>query len=262
MNSVRKALLLFLALVLFLYERGPARAEDLVLFAASSLTDVVSDLTLAYEQETGLAVKTAFASSARLARKIELGGNIDVFLSANRLWVQYLVDQGFVNADQTRPVAGNRLVLIAATAPLYPPPQDFSNLQAALSAGRLAIGNPDTAPVGRYARQALEKAGLWPDVKDRIAPMPNARAVLAMVERGEVVAGIVYATDAQISNRVQVIDDIPPDYHSPITYTAAIVSPSEPGGPAAAFIDFLSSSKGQAIIARHGFAPITEVGQR
>jgi molybdate transport system substrate-binding protein len=233
----------------------PAGArEPLTLFAASSLTDVGTELAEAWTERTGTPLRTAFAASSTLARQIEAGAPADVFLSANRQWMQYLEQRGRVIPQPLDPAVLNDLVVVAYSAdPRIPENIDPGNLPAALPTGeRLAVGEPAHVPPGRYARQALEALGIWSALEPRLARTDNVRGALALVARGEAPLGIVYATDARISSRVRIVAVFPRGTHHPIVYPSARVASGDQTA-AGAFIDWLGTPEASGIWRRHGF---------
>ena len=228
----------------------PARA---LVFAAVSTVDAVEALAARFTERTGLAVLPAFAASSALARQIDSGAPADIFISANARWMDYLAARGRIDAASRCDLVRNRLVLIApsdsALALRIAP--GFA-LAAALEDSRLAIGDPDHVPAGLYGRQALEAMGVWPAVESRVVRSANVRAALMLVARGEAAAGVVYATDAAVSDRVRVVDVFPRASHDPIVYPVARVAGSD-NPAAAAFFAFLVSAEGRAVLAEFGF---------
>jgi molybdate transport system substrate-binding protein len=235
----------------------PAAAQErqrpeLLVFAAASLTDVLGELSKAYERQRGVAVRLSFAASSVLARQIEAGGQADVFISADQEWMDYLQARGLVEKASRRNLAGNRLVLIApADSPLELRIQPAFGLAAALGNGRLSTGDPDLVPVGRYARSALVSLGVWNDVQDRLVRADNVRSALMFVARGECPLGIVYASDALAAAQVRVVDMFPANTHAPITYPVARVSGARI--EAAGYVDFLASPQAGETWRRFGF---------
>ena len=237
---------------------APAAAETVRVFAAASTADALADIARRYEARTGDKVVTVFAASSLLARQIEAGAPADVFVSANRGWIDYLADRALIDGRRLRVVAGNTLVLVApagdgATVAIGP---GFA-LAARLGEHRLALADPAHVPAGIYARQALERLGVWSALADRIAVAGDARAALALVERGEAPFGIVYGSDAAATRRVQVVGTFPEDSHDPIVYWAAPVGgPGGLGGDAAArFLAYIGSGEAAAAFRRRGFLP-------
>jgi molybdate transport system substrate-binding protein len=245
----------FLALVLLLAGlAGRARAADpeLLVFGAASLTNVLEELGAAYTKETAQPVKFSFAASSALARQLEAGASADVFLSADIEWMDYAQARGLIERSSRRDLLGNRLVLIApaaSTVELQIAP-GFA-LAAALGRGRLATGDPDYVPVGRYARSALMSLGVWSDVADRLVRADNVRTALAFVSRGEAPLGIVYATDAKMDPGVRVVGVFPEDTHLPITYPVAVTHGAHEG--ASRFVDFLRSDAAGETFRNFGF---------
>jgi molybdate transport system substrate-binding protein len=231
----------------------PAKHE-LLIFGAASLTDVLQEIGVAYTRDTGQAVKFSFASSSALARQIEAGGRVDVFVSADLEWMDYLQKRDLIDVSTRRNIAGNRLVLIAPkSSTIALKLQPNVQLAAALQGGRLATGDPDIVPVGRYARSALTALGVWNELADRLVRADNVRSALAFVARGETPLGIVYETDAAIDARVRVVAVFPADSHSPITYPAATTPRARDG--AKQFVQFLCGDAARATLDKFGFQP-------
>lgn len=220
-------------------------------FAAASLIDVISEVGAAWEAEGQQPPVFNFAATSQLARQIEQGAEADVFVSADEAWMAQLVDDGLVDADSVRAVAGNALVLIAPAGAGFALGDDgMPGLGEALGGGRLALAEP-AVPAGRYARAALEGTGAWTFVAHRTALAPDVRAVLRLVELGEAAAGVVYETDAVASReRVEIVARFPAWSHEPIVYPVGAVI----GGDGKAFAAFLAGDRAAEVFAAHGFA--------
>ncbi len=243
----------FAVLLGLLAPLAAVRAEHPVtVFAAASLSDVLEAVGHAYEAQGGGQVVFSFASSSALARQIEASGGADIFISADRDWMDELGKRGLLAPGTRRNLAGNRLVLVAPVGSnvAVKVAQHF-DLPAALHGGRLALADPDSVPAGKYARAALTALGVWESVVPHLAPAENVRAALAYVARGEAPLGIVYATDAKAEPRVKIVATFPDGTHPPIVYPAALLSGAQP--QAKAFLAFLTGAKARAILARAGF---------
>ena len=230
-------------------------ARPIVVFAAASLTDALQELADDFGTTSGIRVRLSFASSSVLARQIEGGAPADVFLSADIEWMNYLATRNLLQPGSRHDLLGNQLVLVASaasTVELKIEP-DF-DLAAALGNARLATGDPDSVPVGRYARAALTSLGVWNSVRTRIVGAENVRAALVLVDRGEAPLGIVYKTDALIDKQVRIVDQFPADSHPPITYPMALTVNA--GADAGRFADFLRSSTADAVFVKFGFVPL------
>lgn len=253
-----RAALTILAALVALGGAAAARAESappVTVFAAASLTDVLQEIGQAFTARTGVPVRFSFAASSALARQVEAGARADLFLSADQEWMDYLQARGLIRGESRRDLIGNRLVLIApADSPLQLRLATGAALPQALGRGRLATGDPDTVPVGRYARAALTSLGLWDGVAPRLVRADNVRSALAFVARGEAPLGIVYATDARLELRVRVVDVFPADSHPSITYPAALTARSV--ADARRLLEFLSGAEAAAAFARHGFLAV------
>ncbi len=253
---MRRRCFLLAAFCAFLF--APAAAGQTAdppptIFAAASTTDAVTEIAAAYAAVSGVSIRPVFAASSTLARQITQSAPADLYLSANETWVEHLIGEGMIEEQSRTDLLTNRLVLIApADSPLQLKLSTKTDLKAALGEGRLAVGDPAHVPAGIYARQALESLGLWTQVAGKLAQSGNVRAALALVERGEVPAGIVYATDAAISPKVRVIDSFPAQATPAISYPLAIVHGHD--RPAVRkFYDYLLSPAAAAIFRKHGF---------
>jgi len=229
-----------------------AKKPELLIFAAASLTNVLGELSTAWQESSGVTVKLSFAASSALARQIEAGANVDAFISADQEWMDYLQSRNLIEKSSRRDLVANRLVLIApADSKLELKIAPGFNLAAALAGGRLATGDPDTVPVGRYARSALTSLGVWDEVADRLVRADNVRSALTFVARGEVPLGIVYITDAVLEKQVRIVDTFPESTHAPISYPAAATTSARP--EAAAYLTFISGKEASIVWKKFGF---------
>jgi molybdate transport system substrate-binding protein len=227
-------------------------ADSVTVFAAASLTEVMQALGIEYTKQTGIKIEFSFAATSTLARQVESGAHADVFFSADQDWMDYLDQRSLIQKATRRNMLGNRLALVApvsSTVQLQIKP-NFA-LLAALGGGRLATGDPDSVPVGRYARSALTTLGVWQDVADRLVRADNVRTALAFVARGEVPLGIVYETDARIDKQVRIVDLFPESSHSPISYPIALTSTAN--AKAASFLEFLRGPSAASAFEKYGF---------
>ncbi len=224
--------------------------ESVMLFAAASTTDAISDIVNRFEQQNlGARVTTNFAASSTLAHQIESGAGADLFLSANEEWVAYLAKKGFV--AERRDLLGNQLVVVVpAGSPLrLEQPSDLldENVQ------RIAIGEPDAVPAGIYAKQALTKLGLWEKLRAKCVPSANVRQALLYVEEGETEAGIVYATDAAISDKVRVAFAFNSSAHEPIVYPLVLLKHGAETPGAKRLYAYLAGPEAAKVFRESGF---------
>jgi molybdate transport system substrate-binding protein len=229
---------------------SPAARADVTLFAAASLGEVITELADLWAAQGEPPLRLSFAASSTLARQIEHGAPADLFLSANLEWMDRLEGEDLVRGEGCRVLARNRLVLVAP-ADTATGAGDATTLLADLAPdARIAMGDPAHVPAGRYGAAALRALGQH-DVLARAARAADVRAALALVARGEAPLGIVYATDARLTDRVRVVAEFPADAHPPIVYPAA---PTREGdGEAARVLAFLASPAARAVWDRHGF---------
>lgn len=234
----------------------PARAEpSITVFAAASLSDAVTSAADAYRRKTGAGLRISFASSSTLARQIEAGAGADIFMSANRMWMDYLEQRNLIEPGTRRAPIGNALVLIAPSERAPEPVADIAAIDIPARLGEngwLALGDPAHVPAGIYARQALEKLGQWTAVEHRLARCDNVRSALALVGRGEAALGIVYRTDALVTDTVRTIAVFPPETHDPIAFPFAITA-GHGSDAVRALFDFLTGPQGLEIFEQFGF---------
>lgn len=223
-----------------------------LIFAASSLKTSLDAMSGPILESTGVKISVSYASSAVLARQIEEGAPAEVFISADKDWMDYADARGLIKKNTRVNLLGNELVLIAPAgrkSPLAIAPG--FDLAGALGGGRLAIGDPASVPAGKYAKAALTSLGVWSSVEMKLAPAENVRAALMLVSRGEAPLGIVYKTDARVDPTVTVVGTFPAATHPAIVYPAALTSRG--GRGAADVLAFLGSPGATRIFQQFGF---------
>lgn len=235
---------------------GTASGKSIVVFAAASLTDVLGEIDKAYTAKTGVEVKASFAASSALARQLENGAKAEVFFSADEEWMDYLAQRNLLQPKSRHDVVGNRLVMIAPvdSAAKVTIKKGFNVSKELGNAGRLATGDPESVPVGKYAQAALTNLGAWDAIAPRLVRAENVRSALAYVARGEAPLGIVYETDALAEKRVKIVGAFPADSHSPIRYPISATTAAT--ADAVKYVDFVRGKESAAIFRKYGFAPL------
>jgi molybdate transport system substrate-binding protein len=233
--------------------RDSQAGGEITVSAAASLRDAFREISKQYEERTGTKINFNFGASGALQKQIESGAPVDVFASAGIPQMDALATQGLIVPEMRRDFARNTLVLIVpadSTSGIT----SFADLGGAKVA-KLAVGNPKTVPVGQYAEQSLTRLGLWQRLGPRLILAEDVRQALDYVARGEVDAGIVYASDVRATGeRVGTVATAPADSHDPILYPIAVVRASSHQEAARAFIDVVISDDGQRILEKYGFA--------
>jgi molybdate transport system substrate-binding protein len=224
-----------------------ARAEEIRVAAAASLAEAITEVSKAYEKETGTKATPVFAGSNVLARQIGEGAPIDVFVSADEATMEKLGTAKLVREPME--LLTNMLVVVVPgdSDAKVGSAADLANLR------KIAIGDPAAVPAGVYAKAWLTKAGLWDQLRDKFIGSENVRAALAAVEAGNADAAIVYKTDAAISRKVKVAWSVPEGEAPPIIYPVAVCSGSKHAAEADRFTKFLKSEKASAIFKSRGF---------
>ncbi len=233
---------------------GPSAPEaaKLRVAAASDLRQALPVLASAFRVQSGLEVVPTFAASGQLADQIRQGAPFDVFLSANRIFIDRLASEGVVKSDSVRPYARGSLVL--AVNKLWGVKIRTMDDLTRPEVHKIAIANPDTAPYGMAAKQALERAKLWDVLKPKIVPAESVRQALQFVQSGNAEVGFVGRSIADV--REAVVVNLPPDVCDPIDQYLGIVTRTEQADGARAFADFVLSDVGQGILRDLGFKKV------
>ena len=228
--------------------------EVVTIFAAASTANAVDEIKAAFVSETGAEVRTSYAASSTLAQQIVNGAGPDVFLSANVGWADYVESRTVV--ARRRNLLGNRLVVVVPSDShlALGRPEDLLTE----SMEHLALADPDSAPAGKYARQVLVGLGLWDKLKGKVVPAKDVRHALTYVETGAAEAGIVYATDAAVSEKVQVAVEIPVGLTEPVLYPALLLDHGSANATAERLYDFLGSPEVVGIFEKFGFVVLTD----
>jgi molybdate transport system substrate-binding protein len=262
-NSLARCCTLVFAMAALLSQpalAAEAQRESLIVFAAASVTDVLQQVGPLYTQQSKVPVKFSFAASSALAKQIESGARVDAFMSADQDWMNYLQERKLINAGTRTDLLGNRLALIAPKdSKVALKLQRGAPLLAVLGVnGRLSTGDPDSVPVGKYAKSALGNLDLWSAMEPRLVRADNVRVALMYVARGEAPLGIVYATDAAVEPQVRVVDLFPESSHAPITYPVAATTTASPATES--FLKFLRSDAARAVFTKAGFSIVGSDG--
>lgn len=230
---------------------GSAAPAELRVSAATSLKAPFEAIAPAFEKATGAKVRFDFSASGVLQKRIEGGAPSDVFASASPKQVDALIADGIVSPDATATFAGNDLVIFVAEGD----PAGIDGPGDLAKAKRLTTGDPSAAPHGAEVKEWLTRLGIWDELRPRFVFAENAAQTLEYVVRGEVDAGIGFASEAKRGDKVEVVYTVPQDEIDPIRYVIAPVKSTRQPGLAREFIDFVLSAEGQRALAGAGFLP-------
>lgn len=248
-NKMRRIIGVSLFIVTLLVSLTTSATQKITVFAAASLTNAMQDIATTYKDAE---IVFSFASSSVLAKQIEQGAPADIFMSADQKWMNYLIEHKVATDKQN--LLKNGLVLIAPKQSKLEKVEINANTdwQAILPKGeRLAVGDPDHVPAGLYAKESLTNLGVFDKLLPQMAPASNVRDALMLVERNEAALGIVYSTDAKVSDKVKIIGSFPAETFTPIEYPITLLKPE-----AKEFYQYLSSETAKKIFQKYGF--ITE----
>lgn len=222
--------------------------------AAISLQDALSEIEKAFAKTNALDIEYQFGSSGTLARQIEKGMDVDVFLSSNERWMDDLEEKEFIQPESRTTIVKNELVLVTnQNEPVTY--ERFSDIDIA-DLGRVAVGNPATVPAGEYTEEALVSLESWDEWESNFIFAKDVRQVLSYVESGNVDHGFVYRSDAEANNELTVVATVPSGYHTAIVYPGAIVRDSANKKAAEEFLEFLHTETAQEIFETFGFGGV------
>jgi molybdate transport system substrate-binding protein len=235
-----------------------AQGDDIVVFAAASLTNALDAINAEWQKETGKKATIIYAASSVLAKQIEQDAQAQIFISADLYWIDYLEQRKLIKPESRVNLLGNRIVLIARKDIAQPIEirQGF-DLAKLVGRGYLAVANVDSVPAGKYAKAALEKLGVWQSVAGKLAQSADVRAALLRVSRGQTPVGIVYQTDAATNQNVTIIGTFPDNTHPPIVYPIALTTKAS-NPHATAFYAYLRGAKATAEFKALGFVVLNQ----
>ena len=228
--------------------------KDILVLAAASLTDVLTELANNYKTETGTTVTFSFASSGALQTQIEAGSPADIFFSAAQKQMDALQEKDLIDTDTRKDLLENKVVLISPTNSNLNI-KSFTDMTNA-NVTKIGLGEPKSVPVGQYSEEILSNLSILDTVKQKAVYGSDVRNVLSWVRTGEVDCGIVYATDAQIANDINIIAEAPEGTHKKVIYPIAIVKSSANKEEAKKFIDYISNDKAAEAFKNYGFTVI------
>lgn len=251
---MKKIVLLALSAMLVLGMSGCHKQEEhLLIAAAASLKNVYEDeLIPLFEKNHGnVNVEGTYDSSGKLQTQIESGLEADIFMSAAKKQMDALNEGGFIKEDSIVDLLENEIVLITPTSNSL----NLTSFEDIVKANSIALGDPESVPVGQYSKEALENLGLYDSILDKVSFGTNVTEVLNQVAEASADAGIVYATDASsMSDKVKVIAKAPEgSLEKPVIYPVGIVSNSKNQALAEDFMEFLQSAEAIAIFEKYGF---------
>jgi molybdate transport system substrate-binding protein len=226
-------------------------AADLLVHAAASLSDAMNEIAPAYEKESGDKLQFNFGASSMLERQIEEGAPADLFLSADEAKMDQLEKKGLLLTGTRRSLLSNLLVIVVGTAATVVPKSAADLVKPEYK--KLALAETQSVPAGIYAREYLQKLGLWRALQERVVPTESVRAGLAAVESGNVEAGFVYKTDALISKKVKIAVEIPAAEGPSISYPIAVMQSSKQPERAKKFAEYLAAQDARRVFEKFGF---------
>lgn len=231
-------------------------ADTVKVYAAASLTNAMSDIIKIYEKQyVKTKIVSVFGASSALAKQVQAGASSDLFFSADLDWMNFLIQKKMIQAHQAQPLLFNQLVVISPKNLNIPFKAQPSFNFAQAFKGRLCTGQMESVPAGKYAKQSLIKLNWLESLKGRIVETDDVRSALTFVERGECDVGVVYKTDALISQKVKIIGTFPVDLHHPIIYPIAVTKQGEKNADAVKLMHFIKTDpQARSVFLKYGFS--------
>ena len=226
---------------------------SLTISAAASLKDAIAEIQQLYTQQQPVTITNNFGASGSLQQQMEQGAPVDIFISAATIQMDALQQKGLIITDTRKNILSNQVVLIAPKNSNL-----VSHFKDLTSAGvqKIALGEPKSVPAGKYAQEVLTFYNIFNQIKPKIIYAKDVRQVLAYVETGNVDAGIVYLTDAKVSD-VKIVAIAPANSHSPVVYPVAVIKASKNINIAKKIVEFLSSKLANDVFNKYGFTKVT-----
>ena len=244
---VKSAILTLAACALLL--TGSAWAGEVNISLAASLKDAMKEITDTYAKtHPDVTFKANSGASGAIAKQIESGAPADIFLSANKKWMDYLKEKALVDAGSISVIAYNNLVFVGSPNPAVKELKDIANLE------KIAIGSPSSVPAGEYAMAAMSTAGLDKQLEKKLVLTKDVRECLMYAERGEVDGAFVYGSDTKVmTDKVKVLFTVPDHFAPEVTYPTALTVSGAGNKDAKEFFEFLKTKDVKGILAKHGF---------
>ena len=234
-----------------LKETESKESVELTISAAASLKDAMEVIQSTYQKEhPEVTLKFNLGGSGSLQQQISQGAPVDLFFSAAEDKFDILVEDDSIAKEDRVDLLGNSLVLVVPKENQLI--KGFEDLAKA-EIDKISIGTPETVPAGKYAKESLEKTDLWKDVESKVVYAKDVRQVLSYVETGNVAAGIVYKTDALVSNKVNIVATADPGTHTPIIYPMGIIKDSKNYEEAKDFYSYLQNNDALKVFEEYGF---------
>jgi molybdate transport system substrate-binding protein len=250
-QGMRKTVSLATVFFALVWAQASACGDEILVSAAASLTDVLTEISKGYRSKSKHTVKFNFGPSSGLARQIDEGAPADVFFSADLPQMEKLDKSGRLEPGTRKNLLSNQLVIIVPADSKFAISSPTDLLKAGIK--RIAVAGPSSVPVGVYTSKYLTDEGLWDQVKPKVVPVQDVRATLASVESGNVEAGFVYKTDAANTKKVKIVYEVPIDRGPRIIYPVAIVRESKRKDAARDFINYVQSPTAKDAFKRYGF---------
>jgi len=259
MKILKKLIVILAVCVLFTAcgkkdeDKKGGEEKEITILAAASLTDVCGELKAEFEKNNpDIKLTFSFGSSGALQTQIEEGAPCDVFFSAAEKQINALKDEGLLDENSIKTLLENKIVLVVPKGNA-PGLKDFSEVTGS-SVNMIALGDPESVPAGQYAEEVFTTLGILDDVKKKANYGSDVRTVLSWVESGDADCGVVYATDAFTTDKVEIVAYAPEGSCKRVLYPAAVIKASANKEAAQKFLDYLSGADALKLFEKYGFA--------
>lgn len=223
---------------------------ELTVSAAASLQDALNEITENYTKDhPNVKINYNFGASGALQQQISQGAPVDLFFSAAEDKFDLLVEEGLIEKEHGIDLVGNEIVLVVPKEATL----GIKTFEDLTKAKMISIGTPESVPAGKYAKETLEKLNVWSPVEGKVVYAKDVRQVLTYVETNNVDAGIVYKTDALISDKVEIVATADETSHAPIIYPLGVIKDSAHAKEAQEFYEYLQNESSMETLEKYGF---------
>jgi molybdate transport system substrate-binding protein len=247
-----KLKLFIITLFFIICSVAAVQAQTIHLSVAASMTDAFKEIMAGFaEKHPAIEFLSNFSSSGSMAKQIEQGAPADIFVSANPKWMKYLAEKQLIAAGTDRIFAYNQLVFVGEKK------STGLSLENLITLDLIALGSPQSVPAGQYAKQAMERAGIYAELEreKKLIMAKDVRQALIYADRGEVDGAFVYKTDALLAGKAEILFIVPQDLYHRVSYPLALTTEGVKNESAKAFYDYMGGPEAVAILTKYGFEP-------
>lgn len=251
-----KSTICVIILIAYGFLAPPIKAETITASVAASMTDAFQEISKKYSlRNPGTRILPNFASSGSLAKQITQGAPVDIYISANERWIEYLMEKKLIRPENQQIFAHNSLVFVGKDSG-----KEVASMANLVQCNRIAIGSPESVPAGIYAKQAMQKSGIYEVLRRRkkLILAKDVRQALVYADRGEVDGAFVYRTDGLLARNARILFSVPDELYERVSYPVALTRAGAENKAARSLYEYMRSAEVALILTRYGFLPLSK----